>query len=106
MSFSTPYEWVASHFNLQSVGWTAGIYFLYRAIKFVVIAVSAAIRGRDRVLTAEGTLTLIATNHLPHLQVELEKINTVLDKIAEQQDRNNSLFERLLQKMDEGSILA
>lgn len=44
----------------------------------VVLAwkVSSMLRGyRDRFEKAESTIETIATNHLPHMQMELEKLN-------------------------------
>jgi hypothetical protein len=89
----TPYEWVVRFFNVQSLSWAGLIYVLYKIVAFLTNVVSGFIKGTDRVLTAEGTLNLIATNHLPHIQAAVEESH-------KKHDRTNELLEQLVQKLD------
>lgn len=70
--------------NWQAVcGWCTGIYLTYRVGKFftdIVLKVKSVV---ERFETAESTLVSVATNHLPHLQWELEKTNKTLISMDE-----------------------
>ena len=65
-------HWLDS--NWQAVcGWCTGIYLTYRVGKFftdIVLKVKSVV---ERFEAAESTLVSVATNHLPHLQMELRK---------------------------------
>ena len=74
---TTPLNWLISAFNLANVGWAAFIYACIRVTKLTFNAGSAITAARERVLKGEETLMLVATNHLPHIQVELEKLNAI-----------------------------
>ena len=70
-------HWLDS--NWQAVcGWCTGIYLTYRVGKFftdIVLKVKSVV---ERFEAAESTLVSVATNHLPHMQWELEKTNKTL----------------------------
>ena len=74
MQFS---QWIAS--NWQAIcGWGGGLYLTYhfcRLLIAIVLAINAVVK---RFTTAETTLSTVATNHLPHLQAEMEKVNVNL----------------------------
>jgi len=71
------FSWIAD--NWQAVcAWATGIYLVFHIGRFftaVVLAINSTVR---RVLEAESTLTSMATNHLPHIQLELERNNNTL----------------------------
>lgn len=70
-------SWLLAHFNY--IAWPAVVVASWR--------VSSVLKGyKDRFGANEATINAtketiekIATNHLPHMQAELEKINTALD---------------------------
>src|SRR5665213_2174201 len=84
-------QWIASH-------WTAfaalvgGTYTLYKLGSVITAVVSLIVSVTGRLKTAEQTLSLLATNHLPHLQAEMEKINT-------KQDRTNEVLSEIHQDL-------
>ena len=54
------------------------LYVIYILAKFfaeIVIKISSVVK---RFETAESTLVTVATNHLPHLQWEIEKTNEIM----------------------------
>lgn len=58
-------------------------YFLYILVKFfadIVLKVSSVVK---RFEAAESTLVAVATNHLPHMQAELEKTNKTMTSMDE-----------------------
>ena len=82
--FIGPYEQMPSFLhwldsNWQAVcGWCTVIYLTYRVGKFftdIVLKVKSVV---ERFEAAESTLVSVATNHLPHLQIELEKTNATM----------------------------
>ena len=72
------FSWIAD--NWQAVcAWATGIYFTYHLCRGIVGLVLALNSLVSRVAVAEKTLTSMAINHLPHLQLELERNNNTLD---------------------------
>lgn len=64
------FTWLNNHLNL--IAWPALLGIAWK--------ISAKIKGySDRFSKSEETIELLATNHLPHIQAELEKINSGLD---------------------------
>jgi hypothetical protein len=61
--------------HLSYVGWSTFIYACYRVVRFTFNAGSLFTTIKERALDGEQTLHNMATNHLPHLQLELEKQN-------------------------------
>lgn len=82
MYSTAPYVWVVSH--LQVIGWPAFFYGIYWVIKTCYKVGRAAATVEQRVLAGEQTLHLMASNHVPHLQLELEKANETLGDIREE----------------------
>lgn len=72
------FAWVVSHLAL--IGWPAVLYAAYRIIVMCFKVGRSATLIVQRVLTGEETLHLLASNHLPHLQIEMEKTNTHLEQ--------------------------
>jgi hypothetical protein len=60
------FAWISDH--LQLIAWPTVCVFIWK-LRGVLV------EYRDRFKKAETTVELLATNHLPHLQTELEKIN-------------------------------
>lgn len=73
-SSGNPLPWLIDH--VSSFGWGAVIYACYRVVRATFYAGSMFTIVKERVLEGEKTLVTMATNHLPHLQIELEKQNT------------------------------
>lgn len=73
-SVPTPVDWVASN-SRQLAAWGGAIYGLYRVVRATFSLSGAASAVKDRAVKSEATIHLLATNHLPHLQAELEKQN-------------------------------
>ena len=85
--------WLDAHWQAV-LGWITGLITLAKVGKlFAKLAVSVN-NVFERFLAAEQTLTLLATNHLPHLQAEVERMN---DGIADLQNKtangNDTLIE-------------
>lgn len=82
------FQWIAN--NWQTVcAWIGGLYTLYKLGSIVTAVIGFITTFTTRVKDAEKTLTLMATNHLPHLQVEMEKLNS-------KQDQTNELLGEIL----------
>lgn len=86
-SVPTPVDWVASN-SRQLAAWGGAIYGLYRVVRATFTLSNAASSVKDRAVKSESTIHLLATNHLPHLQVELETLNRSTS-------RTNELLESL-----------
>jgi hypothetical protein len=86
--------WISA--NWQDVcKWAAGLYALFQAGKFLTM-VGLNIKGFfDKVGRAEVTLDLLATNHFPHLQAEVAKVNENLTGLR------TDILQILLQKLSE-----
>ena len=68
------FQWLAT--NWAEVGaWIGGIYTLYKLGSVVTAVVGFFTSITTRFKNAEDTLVLLATNHLPHLQTELQTLN-------------------------------
>jgi hypothetical protein len=64
-------------------GLCTAIYFIYRIGKFfadIVLKINSVV---ERFEAAETTLVTVATNHLPHIQAELEKTNQTMMSVDE-----------------------
>jgi hypothetical protein len=68
--------------NWQTIcGWITGLFFLFRLLRGftkIVLDISSVVQ---RCKDAENTLALMATNHLPHMQIEFERISKTLDSM-------------------------
>jgi hypothetical protein len=62
--------WIAEHLSL--IGWPAIGIFIWKTSSKVKTYT-------DRFAKSESTIELLATNHLPHIQAELEKMNNGID---------------------------
>lgn len=81
----TFFQWIAN--NWQSVCyWTGGLYALYKIGSMVTAIATFLYSVVTRFKNAETTLNLLASNHLPHLQIELEKLSAG-------QERTNEILE-------------
>ncbi len=81
------FQWIAN--NWQTVcAWIGGLYTLYKLGSVVTAVVGFFTSITSRVKEAESTLSLMATNHLPHLQAEMEKVNA-------KQERTNEILSEI-----------
>lgn len=78
---TTPFAWVVSH--LAVVGWPALLYASYRVILACIKIGRAATLVEQRVLKGEETLYLLATNHIPHVEMAIQESNKILQGIRE-----------------------
>lgn len=66
------FQWIAT--NWQAVcAWTGGLYLTYHIGRLFASMVLALNSWVKRFQQAETTLVTMSTNHLPHIQAELEK---------------------------------
>jgi len=78
---TAPFTWAVIHFSY--IGWPALIYTCYRVIVLGFKFARTATLVEQRVLKGEETLYLLATNHLPHIQVAIENS----DKTAQETNK-------------------
>lgn len=67
---TNPFGWFSDHWA-QMLGWSALLTFLYRAY----IGLRKLLGFGDSIEATRTDMTTLMTNHLPHFQMELEKIN-------------------------------
>ncbi len=93
------FQWLAT--NWASVAGVIGAAYTLWKLGTIITAI---VRFINSVLTrftdAEKTLALLATNHLPHLQAELEKFNSKQERTNEvlseiREDLRLVLFEKI-----------
>jgi hypothetical protein len=68
-----PLYWASEHWT-QLVALSALFFFLYR----VYLVVRKFLLYPEAIISTEKNLNIMMTNHLPHLQVELEQVNSNL----------------------------
>lgn len=76
------FHWLDSNWAFIA-GLCTAIYFIFRIVQFfadIVIKVNSVV---ERFEAAESTLVTVATNHLPHIQAELEKTNQTMTSMDE-----------------------
>jgi hypothetical protein len=81
MYTSVPFDWLSNHLHL--IGWPTLIYACYRIIKVTFRFGRAATLVEQRVLDGEATLHLVATNHLPHLELAMQDTNKSVQNMHE-----------------------
>lgn len=74
------FPWVVSHLNF--IGWPVVLAAMYKLLRFLFKAGRAMTIFQQRVLNAEDTLRLLATNHIPHVQMAIEDSNKHLAEIS------------------------
>lgn len=77
------FQWIATNWE-KVCGWAGGLYLTYHVCRLIVTLILAINSVILRFTQAEKTLTLVATNHLPHLQKEMEKTNVLLEGIRDE----------------------
>jgi hypothetical protein len=85
--------WIASHWaSIASV--SAALVFVWRAGRFFTWVITSTTQffadlkqGLELIKQVNSTSTLLATNHLPHLQAEMEKTNAMLPTIHQEMVR-------------------
>lgn len=73
-------QWIVSHLNF--VGWPLVFACIYKLLRFLFKAGRVLTVVEQRVLKAEDTIHLMATNHLPHVQQAVEESNKHLSEIS------------------------
>ena len=75
------FSFISSHIHL--IGWSTFIGLIWKlswkASKFFNDATEAL----EKINTADKTLTSMATNHLPHLEMEMRNINATLQGLRQ-----------------------
>lgn len=88
VSVNTVFDWISSHFKLA---WGGSILvFMYKATRFIS-------KLQHRFENAEGTLTKMATNELPHIYAEMQEANTNLRVLTV---TNENILQALLSRKD------
>jgi len=80
--------WIDSHWQAL-LGWITGIFTLSKVLKAFAKLTISVNDVFERFLAAEQTLTLVATNHLPHLQAEMERMNDGVADLQNKTERGN-----------------
>lgn len=75
-------HWLDDNWQFIS-GLCAALYGIYIFVKFFADIVLKVNSGVKRFESAESILVTVATNHLPHIQAELEKINHTMTSMDE-----------------------
>lgn len=78
-----PLVWIVSHWQ-TICGWSFLVVVAYKFIRFLAKAITVGNDMVNRTTDAEKTIHLLATNHLPHIQAELEKSNDHLSGLREE----------------------
>ena len=93
----TFFQWIANNWETVCY-WAGGLYAMYKIGSMVTAVATFLYSVVSRFKNAETTLNLLATNHLPHIQAELERVsgaqsrtNDILSEIKE--DLRLVLFE-------------
>jgi len=86
-------SWIGVHWQAL-LAWLTGIITLSKVGKFFARGAIGIGKVFDRFEAAEQTLTLLATNHLPHLQVEMERLN---EGVADLQTTSNKGNDTLIE---------
>jgi hypothetical protein len=76
------FQWLGQNWPIMG-GLCTAVYFVFKLGQFfaaIVIKVSSVV---SRFEAAEFTLEKVATNHLPHMQAELEKTNQTMSSMDE-----------------------
>jgi len=68
---TSPASWIVDHWT-QILAWSGAVVFFQR----VYVAVSKVMGARSDLITLKLDLKLLKENHLPHIQQELEDINS------------------------------
>lgn len=96
---SNPFGWLSDHWGTL-LGWSALVTFLYRGY----LVLQRILGLGESIATAKNDIELLKTNHLPHLQAEVEKVNENLtglrEDIKESFNRLSSDLRIVLTRMD------
>lgn len=93
------FQWMADNWTVVCA-WIGGLYTLYKAGSIVTALIVFFTSLTSRFKNAENMLSLLSTNHLPHLQAELEKLNEGQEKANDtlasiREDLRLVLFEKI-----------
>lgn len=67
------FAWLSDH--IQLIGWPTLIAIAWKTSAKVTKAVARFRNAEEELSNTQDTVNTVATNHLPHLQLELEKLN-------------------------------
>jgi hypothetical protein len=59
--------------HVQLIGWPTLLLFIWRASRFIT-------NVSERVVKAEQTIELLATNHLPHIEQGLKDVESAVER--------------------------
>jgi hypothetical protein len=83
-------SWIAQNWQIV-LAWITGLTALWRVGKVLTGFVLSITDVFARFAKAESTLGLLATNHLPHLQAEMEKMNEGIADLQICSDKSNEI---------------
>ena len=86
------WNWIDLHWQ-AILGWVTGLITLYRVGRWFANLAISINSVFTRFELAEATLEKLATNHLPHLQVEMEKMNEGLADLQISTTNSNELLQ-------------
>ena len=84
-------NWIGAHWQ-PLLGWLTGLVTLYKTGRFFAKVAISVNNFFESFVKSRETLELLATNHLPHLQVEMEKMNEGLADLQISTDGNAELL--------------
>ena len=83
------FQWIVAYWQ-PLCGWAMGFYVIYlfgRTLASATITIRSIVErwrnAEDSLVRVESVVGVVAGNHLPHIQAELEKSNLALDKSNE-----------------------
>jgi len=91
------FQWIVSNWQLVC-GWGTGIFVLSKLLRGFTRLISSAIAVVTRFEKAEGTLASLAINHIPHLQMELERVNKALDSQSSVLESMDGVLKKMYEK--------
>ena len=82
--------WIIVHWQAV-LGWITGLTILWRTGRMIARFIMSVTDVFARFAKAEGTLDLLATNHLPHMQAEMVKLNEGIADLQISADKGNDI---------------
>ena len=89
-----PLVWLASHWQ-AICGWVSAIFLGFKVLRWITRTTQWTQDLKERAETAESTISLLATNHLPHMQMALEQNNRILNDQTDQLERMNETLNHI-----------
>ena len=83
--------WIDAHWQAL-LGWLTGLITLVKVGRYFAKMAVSINRVFERFAEAEQTLHSLASNHLPHIQMEMEKVNEGIADLKITTDGSNELL--------------